>query len=151
MYNRRRNAHLTQLMWQLVAEYGQRRSQSWAPGQRKGGAHGQAVCKVMNAVADRDHVREQALLWMGGERKKVKCTQWSTQPFPFLLYNYERIIICVVIDQWSLIQRDSEWRSSGGFTSCARGCLCFCFWEGLFFPIYLQAKKSHMCLTETRL
>lgn len=61
--------YLTQLVWQFVAEHGQRRGQSRAPGEWEGGADGQAVCKVMNAVTDCNHIREQALLWMGGERK----------------------------------------------------------------------------------
>lgn len=70
---------------------------------------------------------------------------WSMQPYPFLRYNYPHVIICVII-----CLLDSAWlrvTQQWIVTSCARGC----FWigEGLFFPIYLQAKKKpHVLLRQ---
>lgn len=53
---------LTQLMRQLVAEHSHRGGQTRSPGQGEGRAHGQAVRKVVDAVADGDHEGQQALL-----------------------------------------------------------------------------------------
>lgn len=128
-------------MWQFMAEHGQRRSQSWAPGDWKGGADGQAVRKVMNAVTDCNHIRKQAILWIGGERKnEAHVMIWAALPIStveLLTYNY----VCDHLPA----KFDSAWlrmMHQWNFTFCARDC--FCFWEALFFPIYLQAKKSHM-------
>lgn len=62
-------------MRQLVAEHGQRRGQTGSPGQGEGGAHGQAVGKVVDAVADGDHIGQQALLCRRGERRSVTTIQ----------------------------------------------------------------------------
>lgn len=53
---------LTQLMRQLVAEHSHRGGQTRSPGQGEGRAHGQAVCEVVDAVADGDHEGQQVLL-----------------------------------------------------------------------------------------
>lgn len=60
---RRSERFLTQLMRQLVAEHSHRRGQTGPPRQGESRAHGQAVRKVVDAVADGYHVGQQALFW----------------------------------------------------------------------------------------
>lgn len=50
-------------MRQLVAEHSHRRGQTGLPRQGESRANGQAVRKVVDAVADGYHVGQQALFW----------------------------------------------------------------------------------------
>lgn len=54
---------LTQLVRKLVAQNGQRRGQTRAPGHGERRTDRQTVGKVMNAVSNGDHVGKQTLLW----------------------------------------------------------------------------------------
>lgn len=64
----------TKFMWQLMAEHSHRCGQAGPPRQGESSSHGQTVCKVVDAITDGYHVRQQPL-FCGGRRSELEVEE----------------------------------------------------------------------------